>query len=47
LAKIYLWIPATSAQAERNFSIAEDIENIERTNLMPAKFAAQLFIKRN
>jgi hypothetical protein len=47
LARIYLSIPATSAQAERNFSVAGDIEANDRCNLIPAKFSAQMFIKRN
>jgi hypothetical protein len=45
LAKNFLVIPATSAKAKRNFSVAGDIDTAERCNLLPAKFCAQMFIK--
>ncbi|XP_050950340.1 zinc finger BED domain-containing protein 4 [Labeo rohita] len=47
LAKSYLSVPATSVPSERVFSVAGDIVNAQRSQLLPDNVDMLIFLKKN
>ena len=47
LAKKYLAIPASTAPSERVFSVAKNILQKERWNILPSRLSKHIFLRKN
>ena len=47
LAKKYLAIPASTAPSERVFSVAKNILQKKRWNLLPSRLSKHIFLRKN